>query len=269
MKKIGLYVAIFAALIMIFVSVFSYWLVPYDPNEIDLLAKFEPAGKTHLFGTDHLGRDTFSRLLAATSISLNSAFVTLFLILSLGILVGGTAGFAGGKTDQILMRICDIFFSVPTVILALFLVGILGVGLTNVIIAIAVSHWAWYARIVRSIVLSLKNSDYVLITITSGASTFTNFRKNMLKPILSQCAVLATLDIGHIVLHISGLSFLGLGVKAPTAEWGIMISDGKEYIFSHPELIVYPGFAIFLCVMSFNIIGDFLRDKFDVSEAGH
>lgn len=268
MKKIWLNFAFFTAFTMIFIMFFAPLLVLFDPNEINLDAKFAPAGLSHFLGTDHLGRDVFSRLLVATGTSLGSAFATIFLILFLGILVGGTAGFAGGRTDQILMRVCDVFFSVPTVILALFLVGVLGTGLFNVIIAIAASHWAWYARIVRSIVLSLKNADYVLITRTSGASEAVNFRKNMLRPILAQCAVLASLDIGHIVLHISGLSFLGLGVKAPAAEWGVMISDAKEYIFSHAELIFYPGIAIFLCVMSFNVIGDFLRDKFGVSQ-GH
>ncbi|MDO5045920.1 nickel ABC transporter permease subunit NikC [Campylobacter sp.] len=266
MRKLSLYMAFFIAFVLVFTGIFAPFITPYDPNEIDLLAKFEPASLTHLLGTDHLGRDEFSRLIYATSVSLNSAFATLFIIISLGVIIGGTAGFTGGRTDQILMRICDVFFSIPTVILALFLVGILGTGLINVIIAIAVSHWAWYARIVRSIVLSLRNNEYILITVTSGASTLVNFRKNMLKPILSQCIVLATLDIGHIILHISGLSFIGLGVKAPMAEWGIMISDGKDHIFSHPELIYYPGFAIFLCVMSFNIIGDYLRDKLDVNE---
>ena len=269
-KKLIVYAAFIIAALAIFTAIFAYAIVPYDPNEIDLLAKFEPASLDHLLGTDHLGRDEFSRLLTAASISLNSAFATLFLILFLGILIGGAAGFAGGRTDQILMRVCDVFFSVPTVILALFFVGILGTGLINVVIAITVSHWAWYARIVRSIVLGLKNADYVLITRVSGASAAANFRKNMLRPILAQCSVLATLDLGHIVLHIAGLSFLGLGVKVPTPEWGVMISDGKEYLFSHPELIYYPGAAIFLCVMSFNIIGDYLRDKFGVrEEMGH
>jgi len=159
------------------------------------------------------------------------------------------------------------FFSVPTIVLSLFFVGILGTGLTNVIIAIAVSHWAWYARMTRAIVISLKSKEYILLSKVSGAGAISNYVKNVFRAVWTQCLVLGTLDIGHIMLHISGLSFLGLGVKAPTPEWGIMISDGKDYLFSAPQIILYPGVMIFLCVMSFNILGDYLRDKFDVKDA--
>lgn len=267
--KIIQYTVIFLALCVIFLMFFGSSLAPHDPNLINLSLKFAPISSKHLLGCDHLGRDEFSRLISATSLSLQSAFFTLILILTLGIIIGGFSGFMGGKIDQALMRICDIFLSFPTVVLALFLVGILGSGLTNVIIAIALTHWAWYARIVRSIVLTLKTKEYVLISQISGASVIENFSKNMLKPIISQCIVLATLDIGHIMLHISGLSFLGLGVKAPTPEWGIMISDAKEYIFSHSELIFYPGLALFITVFVFNMLGDMLRDKLDVSLEFH
>lgn len=266
MRKFILYFAIFIIVLLIFMAFFGGALVPYDPNEIDLTNKFAPASLEHILGTDHLGRDTFSRLISGTKISLFAVFFTLVLVLAMGFSVGVISGFVGGKVDQVLMRICDMFFSVPTVILALFLVGVLGSGLTNVIIAIAVSHWAWYARIIRSIVLAFKNREYILISKVSGASTAVNFRQNMLRPILSQCAVLATLDIGHMMLHISGLSFLGLGVKAPTPEWGIMISDAKDFIFTRPELILYPGLMIFITVASFNVVGDYLRDKFDISK---
>lgn len=253
------------AILIVFLAFFGSNLAPYDPNLVDLNLKFAPISSEHWLGCDHLGRDELSRLLCGASVSLKSTFLTLVLILIVGIIVGGTSGFVGGRLDQIAMRICDIFISFPTVVLALFLVGILGTGLVNVIIAIAMTHWAWYARIIRSVVLSLKSKEYVLISKLSGATILQNFRKNMLKPIISQCAILITLDIGHIMLHISGLSFLGLGVKAPTAEWGIMISDAKDYIFSHWELIFYPGFAIFVVVFVFNILGDLLRDKLDVS----
>lgn len=257
------YLFIFIAIFICFLMFFGPYLVPVDPNSIDILEKFAPISSEHLLGTDHLGRDVFSRLIFGASISLKSVFITILLILALGILIGGLSGFIGGRTDMLIMRFCDVFISFPTIVLAFFLIGILGTGLTNVIIAIALTHWAWYARIVRSIVLSLINKEYILISKTSGASTFQNFRKNMLRPILSQILVLATLDIGHIMLHISGLSFLGLGVKAPTPEWGIMISDAKDYIFTHSELIMYPGIALLITVFTFNMLGDMLRDKFD------
>ncbi|WP_033915946.1 nickel ABC transporter permease subunit NikC [Campylobacter sputorum] len=267
--KIIHYITISLAIFIIFIMLFGSYLAPHDPNLVNLSLKFAPISKEHFLGCDHLGRDQFSRLIAGSSLSLKSAFITLFFILALGIIIGGLSGFIGGKIDNLLMRICDMFLSFPTVVLALFLVGILGTGLTNVIIAIALTHWAWYARIIRSLVLSLKSKEYVLISKISGASITQNFSKNMIKPIISQCFVLATLDIGHIMLHISGLSFLGLGVKAPTPEWGIMISDAKEYIFSHSELILYPGLALFITVFVFNMLGDMLRDKLDVSVEIH
>ncbi|MCR4942059.1 MAG: nickel ABC transporter permease subunit NikC [Campylobacter sp.] len=266
MKKISLILAFFIAFLLVFCSFFAEFLLPANANEIDLMLKFDPPSNLHLLGCDHLGRDEFARLILASGVSLKATFFTLVLIVGIGIFVGGVAGFAGGRIDQFFMRICDVFFSFPTIVLALFFVGILGTGLTNIIIAIALTHWAWYARIVRSIVLGLKNNEYVLISQTSGASFWQNFRKNMFYPIFSQCLVLATLDIGHIILHISSLSFLGLGVKAPTPEWGVMISDAKEYIFTQPEFIIYPGLMIFLCVASFHIIGDFLREKFNVAD---
>lgn len=266
MKKFAFYLALAVICVIMILAIFAPFIAPYAPDSIDLLSKFAPISSEHLLGTDHLGRDVFSRLIYGARVSLGCVFATLLLIVVFGCFVGSVAGFMGGRVDQIFMRICDIFFAMPTIVLSLFLVGLLGTGVVNVIIAIALTHWAWYARIVRSIVLHLKNKEYVLISKISGASGFMNFKQNMLKPIVSQCIILATLDIGHIMLHISGLSFLGLGVKSPTAEWGIMISDAKDFLFTSPELIYYPGFALFLCVMSFNIIGDHLRDKFDDSE---
>ncbi|MFC3847070.1 nickel ABC transporter permease subunit NikC [Helicobacter baculiformis] len=269
MQKIPIFLAFSILIIVLVLAIFAPHLTPHKPEEIDLLAKFLPISKEHLLGTDHLGRDIFSRLIYGARISLSCVFLTLMLIILVGSLVGSVSGFMGGRVDQALMRLCDLFFAMPTIVLSLFLVGLLGTGLSNIIIAIALTHWAWYARIVRSIVLNLKNKEYVLVSKMCGASGFENFKKNMLKPILAQCIIVATLDIGHVMLHIAGLSFLGLGVKAPTPEWGIMISDAKDFLFTYPELIYYPGGALFLCVMSFNIIGDYLRDKLDCSEVVH
>ena len=258
MRKFILYFSFFVATAMILIALFGAFFVE-NVDEISLTQKFLPPSSEHFFGTDHLGRDIFSRIIYGARISLLCVFATLFLILFIGAVVGSFAGFIGGKTDQ--------FFSVPTIVLSLFFVGILGTGLTNVIIAIAVSHWAWYARMTRAIVISLKSKEYILLSKVSGAGAISNYVKNVFRAVWTQCLVLGTLDIGHIMLHISGLSFLGLGVKAPTPEWGIMISDGKDYLFSAPQIILYPGVMIFLCVMSFNILGDYLRDKFDVKDA--
>lgn len=256
-------IASFCIIVLSLFALFAPFILPYAPDSIDLDNIFAPISTTHLLGTDYLGRDIFTRLVFGARISLVSVFVALFLTLVLGVGVGAFAGFFGGFLDTYMMRLCDLFLSMPTIVLSLFLVGILGAGLENVILAIALTHWAFYARIVRSVVLGLKHKEYVLLSHVYGASNWQNFKRNMLPHILMQCLVLATMDIGHIMLHIAGLSFLGLGVQPPTPEWGIMLSDSKEYMFSNAWLLVYPGLALFSAVALFNILGDSLRDYFD------
>ena len=253
-------------------AVFGSWLAPYDPNAVNLLGRLQSPSAAHWLGTDHLGRDILSRLMVGTRVSLGSVALCLLLILATGIVVGGASGFIGGRTDQIIMRVTDVFLTFPTLVLALFMVGMLGTGLVNVIIAIALSHWAWYARIVRGIVLSLKHRDFILASRLAGATRVQVFIKHLLPATLSQLLVLATLDIGHMMLHVSGLSFLGLGVTAPTPEWGVMISDARQYVWTEPLLVFWPGLALFLSVMAFNILGDAIRDRLDphlCAEHGH
>lgn len=240
------------------------WLVPHDPNAVDLATRLQPAGSAgHLLGTDHLGRDILSRLIAGTRVSLGCVMITLAIILGIGLSLGGIAGYAGGRADQVIMRVADVFMTFPTLILALFMIGMLGTGLVNVIIAIALSHWAWYARITRGIVLSMRHRDFLRAAQLSGAGRFRIFVEHLLPATFSQMIVLATLDIGHMMLHVSGLSFLGLGVQAPTAEWGVMIADARQFVWTSPMLIFWPGLALFLSVMAFNLLGDALRDRLD------
>ena len=254
--------ALLAAALVV-VALTGSLLAPYDPNLIDLSNRLQGPSIHHWLGTDHLGRDTLSRLIAGTQVSLGAVAVSLSMILTLGIVIGGTAAYMGGRVDQIIMRITDVFLTFPTVVLSLFLVGMLGVGLVNVIIAIALSHWAWYARIVRGIVLSLIHRDYILAARMSGLSRTGLFLRHLLPATAVQLLVLATLDVGHIMLHVSGLSFLGLGVQAPTAEWGVMIADARQYVWTEPMLIFWPGMALFLSVMAFNTLGDAVRDGLD------
>jgi nickel transport system permease protein len=258
--------------VLVICAVAGHWLAPYDPNATNLVGRLQSPNAEHWLGTDHLGRDILSRLIVGSRVSLGSVALCLVLILGLGILVGGASGFIGGRTDQIIMRFTDVFLTFPTLVLALFMVGMLGTGLVNVIVAIALSHWAWYARIVRGIVLSLKHRDFILASRLAGANRVQVFIKHLLPATLSQLLVLATLDIGHMMLHVSGLSFLGLGVTAPTPEWGVMISDARQYVWTEPLLVFWPGLALFLSVMAFNILGDAIRDKLDphlCAEHGH
>lgn len=244
-------------------AVLGPMISPYDPDAINLGNRLQPSSPEHWLGTDHLGRDILSRLMAGARVSLGSVAITLSLIIALGVAVGGAAGFIGGRTDQIIMRFTDVFLTFPTLILALFMIGVLGTGLVNVIIAIALSHWAWYARIVRGIVLSLKHRDFILAARLAGANDVGIFIRHLLPATMSQLVVLATLDIGHIMLHVSGLSFLGLGVAAPTAEWGVMLSDARQFVWTEPHLMIWPGLALFITVMAFNLAGDAIRDRLD------
>ncbi len=241
------------------------WLGLPDPEEVNLAEKLSAPSARHLLGTDHLGRDVLSRLIFGSRVSIGSVFAILLLIVGFSTFAGSLAGFAGGAVDSALMRICDIFLTFPTLILAMFFVGVLGTGLTNVILAIFLTHWAWYARIVRGIVLSLKSREFVLAARVAGTSRFRLVVRHILPSLAPQVLVLATLDIGHMMLHVAGLSFLGLGVQPPLPEWGVMIGDARQFIWTQPQLLLYPGLAIFVVVMAFNLLGDAMRDALDRS----
>lgn len=270
---LGLKISFALVAVLALICVAAPLLAPFDPNDVDVTQKLLGWNSRHWLGTDHLGRDNFSRLIYGARVSLGSAAAILTLVLCIGIGVGGLSGFVGGKVDTFIMRICDMFLTFPTFVLAMFFVGVLGVGMLNVIIAIVLSHWAWYARIVRSIVLSMREREYMLAARASGASRLRIFVEHLLPGVLSQIVVLATLDIGHMMLHVSGLSFLGLGISPPTPEWGVMINDARNFIYTQPMLVALPGFMLFITVMAFNRVGDALRDKLDpiltADEHGH
>jgi len=255
--------ALFILLLLLIVALTCQWWMPFDPQAIDLASRLLPPGSEHWLGTDHLGRDIFSRLMAATRVSLGAVMLCLLLVLAIGLSAGGCAGLLGGRVDQGIMRVADIFMTFPTSILSFFMVGVLGTGLTNVILAIALSHWAWYARMVRSLVISLRGREYVLAARLSGAGYLHLFRDHLAGAVLPSLLVLATLDIGHMMLHVAGMSFLGLGVTAPTPEWGVMINDARQYIWTQPLQMLWPGLALFISVMAFNLVGDALRDRLD------
>lgn len=250
---------------LIFMALFAEYIAPYNPNDGELAQRLLPLSAKHLLGTDHLGRDVFSRLIYGARYSLGSVGLIALCIVITGFITGAVAGYMGGWIDAVIMRICELFMTFQTFILAMFLIGILGTGLTNVIIAIVVTHWAWYSRIVRSIVLGLKNKEFILAARVAGAGPYTVFLRHIALPVFVQLIILATLDLGHMMLHVSGLSFLGLGVQPPTAEWGVMINDARSLLWSNPEQVILPGLMIFLAVLSCNIPSEYLRDKLDPS----
>jgi peptide/nickel transport system permease protein/nickel transport system permease protein len=255
--------ALLIILLNILLAVFAPVIAPHDPNDVSLERKLMIANNSYPLGTDHLGRCILSRLIYGARVSLGAAFAVMSVTLAISTVVGAISGYAGGRVDDLFMRICDIFLAFPSLILALALVGVMGPGLGNVVLAMALSQWAWYARMIRGMVLSLKERNYVLAAKVAGTGQAAILAKHILPNILPQIAVLATLDIGWVILHIAGMSFLGLGIQPPTPEWGAMINDGRQFLRGYPSLMAYPGFMILSVVMAFNLLGDALRDRVD------
>ncbi|MGH7264843.1 MAG: ABC transporter permease [Candidatus Rokuibacteriota bacterium] len=238
-------------------------LTPYDPERQNLSRVLRPASGEHPLGTDHLGRDMLARLLYGGRLSLVIGFLAVGVGLAVGVPLGAISGFQGGRTDLVVQRFADILLSFPGFLLALSLVAILGVGLGNVIIAVGVSAIPSFIRLVRGSVLSIREQPYVeaaaAIGQTRPAIIFRHVLPNAMAPVIVQ----GTLSLGFAILVAAGLGFLGLGVQPPTAEWGSMLGEGRQYIFRAPGVTTFPGLAIFLAVLGFNLFGDGLRDALD------
>jgi peptide/nickel transport system permease protein len=245
----------------ILVAVLAPLLAPHGPLD-QLAPKLEPPSGQHLFGTDELGRDVLSRVLYGARISLPLAFLLVVLATVLGSVVGTIAGYFGGWVDSTLMRLADLVFAFPGIILAMAVAAALGPQLRNAVLAVVVVSWPSYARLVRGLVLSARNSEYVAASRLLGSSAWrtmlVDLRPNIAGPVL----VMAALDIGNAVLLLSGLSFLGLGAQPPTAEWGAMVAAGAAN-FDRWWVGLFPGLAILTVVLAFNFVGDTLRDALD------
>lgn len=254
-----------AAIIAVFAlgALAAPWLAPHDPSVVDAANKLLDASREHPLGTDHLGRDTLSRLLYGARWSLGTAAVTTGLVVSLGVVIGVVAGFVGGKLDATLMRLIDVLLGFPNLILALAIVGVLGPSIWNLMVGLAAVWWVEYARIVRGLVLSIREQDHVQVAIATGARRRYVLRRHIFPAVVPPVVVLASLEMGSLMLAISGLSFLGLGVQPPTPEWGSMLNQGRVFLTSAPELMIYPGLAITLTVLGFNLVGDGVRDSID------
>ncbi|SHN69138.1 peptide/nickel transport system permease protein [Geodermatophilus obscurus] len=238
-------------------------LSPYDPNAQDLASAIQGPSAEHWLGTDQLGRDIATRLMYGARISLLIGVLAVLIGLVVGVPLGIVAGYYGGWADLAISRFADMMFAFTSILLALTLVAVLGVSLQNVIIAVGISVIPVIIRLVRSSVLSLREEPYVEAARALGAGDFRIITRHVFRNSLTPVLVHGTLSIGVSILLAAGLGFLGLGVQSPTAEWGTMLGEGRQFIFSAPHLTTFPGVAIFLAILAFNLLGDGLRDALD------
>jgi len=250
-------------LTFVVLAIAAPWISPYDPNAQDLGASIQGPSASHWLGADQLGRDIATRLMYGARISLLIGVLAVAIGLVIGVPLGMVAGYYGGWADLAISRLADMMFAFTSILLALTLVAVLGVSLQNVIIAVGISVIPVIIRLVRSSVLSLREEPYVEAARALGASNFRIITRHVFRNSLTPVLVHGTLSIGVSILLAAGLGFLGLGVQSPTAEWGTMLGEGRQFIFSAPHLTTFPGIAIFLAILAFNLLGDGLRDALD------
>ena len=255
---------ILLVLLFVAMALLAPWLAPANPSSIDLLHRLAPPSAHHWFGTDELGRDILSRIIYGARLSLTVAVSVVACSLSLGIILGGLAGYYGGATDTLLnIFAMNAFMALPGILLAIAFVAFLGPGLINLILALSIGGWVGYARLVRGQVLAVREREFVEAARALGASDLRIFFRHILPNIIQPLIVQSAIGMAGAVLAEATLSFLGLGVPPPTASWGSMLNDARSHLFDAPHLVVFPAIAVMLCVLSFNFIGDALRDYLD------
>lgn len=260
-KLASLSLLLIAAIVIL--GLFAPIFAPHDPNHVDMKLRYAGSSWAYWFGNDHLGRCILSRLIFGIRPSILWVLAALLASVGVGAAVGFLAGYFKGKTDAILMRICDIMLSFPGYVMTLAVVGILGAGLENILIAFVAMKWAWFARVIRTSVQQYAEMDYVKFSKAAGISNRRIIMKHIVPVTFSDIAVIASGSMCSMILQISGLSFLGLGIKAPHAEWGMMLNEAREVMFSHPELMFAPGMAIVIAVSAFNFLADGLQVALD------
>ncbi len=255
----------FAALAIgiVCIAIFAEFIVPYDPYAQNLSEALQAPSSSHILGTDRYGRDMLSRVIMGARISVFSTLALVLIISVFGTIVGILCGYNGGKLDSLIMRISDVFLAFPGMVFAIAVAGVMGGGMVNAVIALAVISWPKYARIARGQVLAIKEMPYIAASKLSGSSTVKILFRHIMPNIAGPILVTAMLDIGTMMMELAGLSFLGLGVQPPAAEWGSMMSNGRSMIQTSPWVVLGPGFAIFITVAIFNLLGDTTRDLLD------
>ncbi|MCP4699901.1 MAG: ABC transporter permease [Gammaproteobacteria bacterium] len=249
--------------IFVLAALFAPWFAPCDPHEINLSEQLAPPSAEHILGQDANGSDILSRLLYGARISLRVGVAVIFLAGGVGIFLGLVSGYYGGWADALLMRLVDILLAFPGLLLAIALVAVLGPNIDNVVLALTLTGWVTFARLVRGQVLSVKERDYVLAAKTSGQTDLRIMLVHILPNVMSPVIVQATFGLAGVIIAESSLSFLGLGAPPGTPSWGAMLSEGKQVLLDAPHVSIFPGLAIMLTVLAFNFLGDGLRDLFD------
>ncbi|CAH1201615.1 MULTISPECIES: nickel ABC transporter permease subunit NikC [Paenibacillus] len=261
-------IMICSLVLMIFfiVTLLAPWIAPHDPVKVDLLDKLKGPSAEHWLGTDHLGRDNLSRLIYGARVSLGFAILIFLSSLFLGVIIGSISGYVGGWLDSVLMRFCEGIMAFPNLVLVLGIVGIFGPGLMQVLLALMMVQWVYYARICRNMVVTLKERNFIAAARISGSSSWSIIRRHIIPNVQRPIVVMGTLEMGWAIMDISALSFLGLGIQPPNAEWGAMIHEGTSYIRSHPELMIYPGVLILVVVITFNVLGEALSERYGIAK---
>ena len=253
-------VAVFLVLLII-----GPWIAPQDPNLTATADKLQGPSAAHWFGTDDLGRDVFSRILTGGLTTVGLSALALGISILIGVPLGLLSGYLGGRTDWTLMRAVDIFLALPEYIVAMIIAGLMGQGFGNLLLAILIIKWVGYTRLARSVVMQEKAKDYLMVSTISGASTLSIMRRHLLPHIVGPVMALATVDIGKVILLVASLSYLGLGVQLPSAEWGAMLNGARMFFTQAPHLMLAPGLAIFLVVCAANWLGDQLQSLYAIS----
>ena len=249
--------------LFVLVAVFADWLAPYEPNKVTLSQRFLPPSAEHWFGTDNLGRDILSRVIYGARISLWVGILTVGLATLIGVPAGLLAGYRRGTVDAVFMRLVDVFLAFPVIILAIAIVAVRGPGLVNVMLALVAVYWTTYARVTRGVTLVLREEEYMVAARSTGVPAARVMWRHLLPNTMAPILVIATLGLGNAILAEAALSFLGLGIQPPEASWGSMLNFGMQFMRDDPWLTLFPGLAIFLTVLGFNLVGDGLRDAMD------
>ncbi len=255
--------SIFVIGVVILVGILAPFIAPHEPNEVNMSLRYESPSWEYLLGNDHLGRCILSRITYGIRPSVLAVLAALIISVLVGTILGFLAGYFRGYVDAIIMRICDVMLSFPGYVMALAIIGILGVGLENILIAFVLIKWAWFARVIRTSVMQYAELDYVKFSKAVGITDFKIIYKHIISVTFSDIVVLSSSSIGSMILQISGFSFLGLGIQAPNAEWGMMLNEAREVMFTRPELMLAPGLAIIIVVVAFNFLSDSLQIALD------